>query len=1146
MLLNTKYDSFRFDRMRRGSITLSVLTLICMMTLLSIFPVINGNELKSPCSQKNNNFSINYFNILTVGDGQQYTSIQNAIDNAYNGDTIQIYSGNYSENIFINKTLSLFGNGTSSTFITGALSQNTTVVNSDNCIITGITFLGDATSPFSGILIKSDNNSIIQCNISNTYLGIYSISSNNNTIVDCELYNLSGYGVYLYKSCNNTIRNTSVEKYFWHGIEFSDNSNNNTAENCSCGYSNTMGDGFFLRQSNNNEIKNCSSYKNGNSGIFSTVSSHLFVYNCTIKNNDNVGISVSSDDNYFINNIICNNGNYGLYINANRNQIINNIIQKHDWYGVWIVNGDNSQVFHNSFINNNGGQTQARDDGSLNYWNTDTAGNYWNDKTIPDNNRNAIVDNTYDILGTGGSKDENPLTLPFGSIWINVSVNKIANENQEYFQKFYAIDFDTSEDNFIWYYKSNASWLSFSDQRILTGIPDSTNLGKYWVNVSVSDGNYHDWINYTIIVENVNEKPLIKQIPVIEIYEDKPFSYICTASDPDDDELKWRIDEGTPFLSIDTYTGELFGIPRNEHVGSWLIRINVTDEGYLWSTAETELVVINTNDCPQIIGDEEFFIDEDEDFWITFFANDPDINDVHFYWDIETNATWLTLDDRGNLSGTPKNDHVGMWEVNISIQDNNGSKGYHNIKIFVSNTNDDPEIQSTYLPIAVEDIEYHYMIEAFDIDPVNNDLTWDIITTNCTFMMLNPFSGEIYCHPNNTNVGIYFILIEVTDNHGGSDRINFSFAVQNVNDDPIIITTEFPILYYEVFFNFPLEVIDIDPTNDFIKWTIESSNVDFFIDEETGLISGTPKMDTKTEKYIILNISDGKGGYNSRKYILNIQEIPSISLSSIEDYDFSFDFNEIISNFNEPKCKLSYISSINFSILIDNNIALFNPNLNWNGDEDVTFMLYLDHYILPMIIHVSITQVNDKPFNVSITASSTYSEGSSIILRGNANDVDIQNGDTLTFKWSSDISGPLGIGEIINFTLPAGIHKITLEVIDTHGAYEFDTTEIEILPKEEEINEDTNSMIILMIILLIFIILLIIIVFFIVWKKKMIRNQTSSDQMTKDEASELIPKQANPLEDNNYHRNEENSMIEHVNNDDNSLNMNINYEKRGE
>ena len=55
--------------------------------------------------------------IVDINGGGNYTSIQNAVDNATAGDTIRVYAGTYYEDVLLNKTITLIGNGSANTII---------------------------------------------------------------------------------------------------------------------------------------------------------------------------------------------------------------------------------------------------------------------------------------------------------------------------------------------------------------------------------------------------------------------------------------------------------------------------------------------------------------------------------------------------------------------------------------------------------------------------------------------------------------------------------------------------------------------------------------------------------------------------------------------------------------------------------------------------------------------------------------------------------------------------------------------------------------------------------------------------------------------------------------------------------------------
>ena len=51
--------------------------------------------------------------------GGDFTKIQEAIDEANDGDLIRVWEGEYYENVIVNKTVSLIGNGSADTIIDG-------------------------------------------------------------------------------------------------------------------------------------------------------------------------------------------------------------------------------------------------------------------------------------------------------------------------------------------------------------------------------------------------------------------------------------------------------------------------------------------------------------------------------------------------------------------------------------------------------------------------------------------------------------------------------------------------------------------------------------------------------------------------------------------------------------------------------------------------------------------------------------------------------------------------------------------------------------------------------------------------------------------------------------------------------------------
>ncbi|KYK28806.1 hypothetical protein AYK20_06545 [Thermoplasmatales archaeon SG8-52-1] len=180
-----------------------------------------------------------------------YSDIQEAIDNAENGDTIFVYIGDYPANIVIDKSIILIGENREKTIIQDG--SDGIFVFADKVTITNftITHCGGFWDK-AGILVRSNDNTICYNNIvdngvlNGIYLELASFNNvYNNLIENCQYNGLkvsystynnisgnfistnNGMGMILHDSSKNNIFCNTITKSYWGGINIYENSNEN-------------------------------------------------------------------------------------------------------------------------------------------------------------------------------------------------------------------------------------------------------------------------------------------------------------------------------------------------------------------------------------------------------------------------------------------------------------------------------------------------------------------------------------------------------------------------------------------------------------------------------------------------------------------------------------------------------------------------------------------------------------------------------------------------------------------------------------------------------------------------------------------------------------------------------------------------------
>ena len=195
---------------------LLVFGVIVLFLGLAIAPSINANVKQITTHAKSGN------TLYVGGSGPgNYTSIQDAIDDASDGDTVFVYddSSPYYENLEVDKSINLVGEDRDTTIIDGGKIDDVINVTADRVNISGFTIqnCGNKT-----LYIYSDAGTDIRADyctisgnifISNYANGIVLLWANNNVISDNILVDNEHTGIHLsHYSNNNTIRNNTVEQ----------------------------------------------------------------------------------------------------------------------------------------------------------------------------------------------------------------------------------------------------------------------------------------------------------------------------------------------------------------------------------------------------------------------------------------------------------------------------------------------------------------------------------------------------------------------------------------------------------------------------------------------------------------------------------------------------------------------------------------------------------------------------------------------------------------------------------------------------------------------------------------------------------------------------------------------------------------------
>ena len=540
---------------------------------------------------------------ITVDDdgGADHSSIQEAVDTAEAGDTIRVFDGTYYENIDLNKTVSLLGNGSATTTIDGGENGDVVQITANWINISGfnITNAGSNTGDqgvriifsnnvicnnsfsfnrdgiyFNGVVGQCDNNRIISNHFSNNGKNSISGIITNHTFFQNNICN-DPKGITFDASSNMKIINNSFENKYY-GIEI---------------YGSSSG------VSENNMIAD-NSLSSKLSGINLYQSSNITIINNSISDCDR-GIVIFDCYRSIIRDTIINNNTEGIYLKkSDHNEIVGNTIYLNA-DGIVIIqrsagNPSTNNTIHNNNIlgNTDFGINATENNGYI----TNAANNWWGDSSgpyHPVNNSIGKGDNVTDHV-----KFDPWVSRPSDYYHPKANISLVTLDQPIEGEVIHFLGQGKAYNSITRYV-----WRSSIDEELYNGSLPSftqTNLsnGTHLIYLKVRD-DFGVWSEEVSISLTINGRPVaeITDISPNPVVESNTITF--TAQGTDDGFIRryvWRSDlDGSLYNGSNT----VFTL-SNLSAGNHTIYMKVLDDMGAWSREVNTTLTITPNTIPTI------------------------------------------------------------------------------------------------------------------------------------------------------------------------------------------------------------------------------------------------------------------------------------------------------------------------------------------------------------------------------------------------------------------------------------------------------------------------------------------------------------------------------------------------------------------
>ncbi len=300
----------------------------------------------------------------TIVVPDDFPTIQEAINNAADGDTVFVKSGTYYEHVIINKTLSLTGENCTTTIIDGNWTGVVINVTRSGINVSGLTVRRSGSIYWENAGIYLDNAEDCSINGSilteNPFAGLELANSRRCVVSGNTILNNSGVGITMVGGGFNDLSQNNIMENGWSAVTLNDEAHNNTISGNNMTSNNlaVIGHCINLYRSSNNSIQKNNIAGDDNGIRLEYWSNCNTIAENRFTDNTETGVSVEaySDNNTFSGNLI-SGSRFGFMVRSSRyTEIFNNTITHNygsDWdAGIRLESAAYTRIHSNEITDN--------------------------------------------------------------------------------------------------------------------------------------------------------------------------------------------------------------------------------------------------------------------------------------------------------------------------------------------------------------------------------------------------------------------------------------------------------------------------------------------------------------------------------------------------------------------------------------------------------------------------------------------------------------------------------------------------------------------------------------------------------------------------------------------------------------------------